>query len=104
MPTDTTALPRLRVQIGKDNDNPTEENDLGYFLTNKATGVQIEKDWTFNDNIKLYFGDKGSFDSNTRDFHLSFKNDFYIKNLTDGDYIRTYKMSNIKTTVITSAI
>lgn len=43
-------LPHIFTYKGKQ-DNPTKENDLGYILTNKATGIQIEKPWTFKDNI-----------------------------------------------------
>lgn len=96
-------LPHICTYTRK-TDNPTTENDLGYFLTNKATGIQIEKDWIFNNGVKLYFGDRGSFYSDSTNFYLSFKNEFYIKNTTDGDYIRTYKMNDIKTTVITSSV
>ena len=46
----TDNLPHIYTYIGKQ-DNPETENDLGYILTNKATGIQIEKPWTFKDNI-----------------------------------------------------
>ena len=48
--TSTNNLPHIYTYTGKQ-DNPTTKNDLGYILTNKATGIQIEKPWTFKDNI-----------------------------------------------------
>lgn len=41
----TEALPTLKLNEGKNDSIQTL--DLGYFLTNRAKGVEIEKDWTF---------------------------------------------------------
>ena len=74
--TSTNNLPHIYTYTGKQ-DNPTTENDLGYILTNKATGVALEADWQFNNNKGLSFYDNSSrpieqakFNANTNTFYL----------------------------------
>lgn len=49
--TNTNNLPTLWTDIGKSDSG--QENDLGYFLTNKATNIKIETGWTFESFICL---------------------------------------------------
>lgn len=91
--TSTNNLPHIYTYTGKQ-DTPTTENDLGYILTNKATGVSLEADWQFNNNKGLSFYDNNStpveqakFNSNTSTFYL-FTRDWKINDFatptTDG--------------------
>ena len=50
----TNNLPTLETYIGR---NGESKGDLGYFLTNKAAGVEIEESWVFQKPIKLNYTD-----------------------------------------------
>lgn len=50
--TSVNNLPHIYTYRGKQ-DNPETENDLGYILTNNATGVSVNNEWIFNDKIKI---------------------------------------------------
>ena len=57
-------LPKITILKGK-NDTFTglenSVNNLGYILTNRVSGVQIESDWKFNHTKKLNFNDRANF-------------------------------------------
>ena len=68
-------LPHIYTYRGKQ-DNPETENDLGYILTNNATGVNIEQKWQFKNGINLIGpGIKWSSTSNSSDASLEIKPD-----------------------------
>ena len=84
--TDTTAgkttnnLPHIYTYIGKE-DTPTTENDLGYILTNAATGIEITQPWKLSSDF--YFD---------LDSHTNNNNNLFLSNscgniqLTDNGY------------------
>lgn len=41
------SLPRIYTSNGKKDNSATEETDLGYVLTNNATGIEVKQNWTF---------------------------------------------------------
>lgn len=51
-------LPVLFTRWGRDGKNEKEKS-LGYFLTNNATGVEIEQGWTFKKPIQLNYINTG---------------------------------------------
>ena len=55
--TSVNNLPTLYTSDGRV-DEPS--NSLGYVLTNDATGVNINKEWVFNNNIKMNNSNKGT--------------------------------------------
>lgn len=52
--TATTSLPKLEITTGRDG----VKTDLGYVLTNAATGVEITPDWSFKGKISVNTIDK----------------------------------------------
>lgn len=46
----TDNLPHIYTYIGK-KDNPTNENDLGYVLTNAAEGIDLTKPWKLSSDF-----------------------------------------------------
>lgn len=55
--TSVNNLPTLYTSNGRVGE---PSNSLGYVLTNDATGVNINKEWVFNNNIKMNNSNKGT--------------------------------------------
>ena len=88
--TSVTNLPHIYTYKGKQ-DNPENENDLGYILTNKAADISIESHWKFNNNYSLSFNEndttkRAQFYSDNKGFYLSTKN-WTISDSSDNNAI-----------------
>lgn len=101
----TDNLPHIYAYIGK-KDNPTNENDLGYVLTNAAEGIDLTKPWKlsgdFYFNLNSHSNDNNLFLSNSCGNIKLINNGYYFeKNLTvNGTTILNSTLSvNNKTTL-----
>lgn len=95
-----SALPKLFYMSKKDDDNATsEDNSLGYILTNNVEGVEIEKPWLFkngiyfNDQLKICSQDE---DTITIEGDVSFQNN--ISTEQDLDVKGNIAATNVTTT------
>lgn len=92
----TNNLPHIYTYIGK-KDNPENENDLGYILTNKAENICLESDWKFNNNHSLSFYnnnstpvEKAKFYSDTNTFYISTQNWIINDSINSNEAIMHY--------------
>lgn len=111
--TSISNLPHIYTYIGKQ-DNPEKENDLGYILTNNATGVNITTTWNFEQGIKFGKEDQTTFkifsfgkpdllgDVDFDGGSYVFKSNLKCGNLNVGDTIGT-KALNAQTIAVTES-